>query len=105
VELCSELCVEKGGDAGNEADERGELMRLARIVAGDIILYNPQTAEQEIAEGRFFDTFAQEIREGEALVADRYPHVADHQDLYHKTLREAVLQHGEAAGIPVRPGV
>jgi len=104
AELCGELCGEKPGEAASDVDEAGELMRLARIVAGDIILYNPQIAEQEIAEGRFFDTFAQEIREGECLVADRYAHVADHQNLYRKTLREAVLRHGEAAGIPVRPG-
>jgi CheY-like chemotaxis protein len=104
ADLCGELCGEKPGEVESGVDERGELMRLARIVAGDIILYNPQIAEREIAEGRFFDTFAQEIREGESLVAHRYSHVAGHQSLYHETLREAVLQHGEAAGIPAQPG-
>ncbi len=87
-----------------EGDTRAELIRLARIVAGDIILYNPRIAEQEIAAGRFFVTFAQEVREGEALVAHRFPHLSDHRDLYMEALREAVEHHGEAAGIPVRAG-
>jgi CheY-like chemotaxis protein len=104
TEICAGFCTEDPGEAESQMDDRGELMRLARIVAGDIILYNPQTAEQEIAAGRFFDTFAQEIREGESLVAGRFSHLADHQNLYHKTLREAVLRHGESAGIPVHSG-
>jgi CheY-like chemotaxis protein len=102
--ICAHLDSEKAGEATEEVDDRHELQRLARIVAGDIILYNPQAAEKEIAAGRFFETFSHEIREGEALVASRFPHVEEHRSLYHETLREAVLRHGEAAGIPAQAG-
>ncbi|MFQ5669760.1 MAG: response regulator [Acidobacteriota bacterium] len=88
------------GEMDGSGDALEELRRLARIVAGDIILYNPERAEEEIASGRFFDTFAEEIREGEALVNRRFPDIADGGSLYHETLREAVVQHSAAAGIP-----
>jgi len=82
------------------ADELAQLERLARIIAGDIILYNPSTAETEIAAGQFFDTFAAEIREGEGLVARRFPSMTDRRSVFHATLKAAVEQHARAAGIP-----
>lgn len=82
-------------------DDLTALKRLARIIAGDIILYNPTTAEAEIAAGRFFETFAEEIREGETLVATRFPEIGDRESVFHSTLQEAVAQHGLSAGIPV----
>ena len=79
-------------------DDVSELRRLARIIAGDIILYNPKIADAEIAAGRFFETFAEEIREGESLVARRFPTLGNGRSILHDTLREAVAQHGSAAG-------
>jgi CheY-like chemotaxis protein len=103
-ELCAGLRHQPPAPLPAAADARGELMRLARIVAGDIIIYNAGTAEAEIASGRFFVTFAQEVQEGEALVAHRFADVSDHRSLYLETLKEAVEHHGVAAGIPVRTG-
>jgi CheY-like chemotaxis protein len=96
-------------DAGRRRQERGrtreDLIRLARIVVGDIILYNPQTAEREIATGSFLDAFASEIREGEALVEDRFQHIEDRNELFHRTLREALAQHREECGIAGVAGI
>ncbi|MFQ5718108.1 MAG: response regulator [Acidobacteriota bacterium] len=75
------------------------LKRLARIIAGDIILYNAATAEGEIAAGRFFETFADEIREGETLVARRFPSVDNRRAVFLDTLRTAINHHGTFAGI------
>ena len=77
-----------------------ELKRLARIIAGDIILYNPATAAAEIAAGRFFETFAEEIREGESLVNRRFPSLGNRRGVFHDTLKETIAQYGRAAGIP-----
>ncbi|MFQ5767043.1 MAG: hypothetical protein ACE5ID_03560, partial [Acidobacteriota bacterium] len=88
----------------SQGSAREDLVRLARIVARDIILYNPGTAEKEISAGRFFETFAAEIREGESLVAERFPVLPGGRDLFHETLKVAIQQYGVAAGLPVVPG-
>lgn len=81
-------------------DDENELARLARIVVGDIILYNPDTAEREMAAGRFLQAFAQEILEGEGLAAERFSHLQGHAEIYRETVKDAVTRHCEAAGMP-----
>ncbi len=80
-------------------DEWDELTRLARIVVGDIILYNPDTADRELAAGRFLEAFAHEIREGEALVVERFSPLKGHGEVYQQTVKEAVARHCSAAGM------
>ena len=79
-------------------DPTSDLRRLARIIAGDIILYNAPASDREIAAGRFFDTFAEEVREGEQLVDERFPGLAERRTLYHAALREALAAHLDEAG-------
>jgi len=74
-------------------DSTTDLRRLARIIAGDIILYNAPASDHEIAAGRFFDTFAEEVREGEQLVDQRFPGLEDRHRLYQSALREAIAAH------------
>lgn len=86
--------------ADTDGDEWDELTRLARIVVGDIILYNPDTADGVMASGTFLQAFAQEIREGEALVRARFGHLEGHGQVYHQTVKDAVERHRSAAGMP-----
>jgi DNA-binding response OmpR family regulator len=75
-----------------EATAAIELSRLARIVATDILLYNPRTAAEQAARGRFLEAFAAEMREGEALVATRFPHLEDGRGRFRRAVQEAVEQ-------------
>jgi len=99
VKFCRKSAALQQSAVAGGGEEWDELMRLARIVVGDIILYNPDTADREMAAGRFLQAFAQEIREGEGLVAERFSHLPGHGEAYHQTVKEAVAQHRSAAGM------
>jgi CheY-like chemotaxis protein len=88
------------GKAPASEDTLSELRRLARTVVGDIILYNAESAEQELAAGRFFEAFAHELKEGEALIRDRFSGLEEARELYRSAVREAVSEHRAAAGMP-----
>jgi CheY-like chemotaxis protein len=79
--------------------EHEELARLARIVVGDIILYNPESAQQELAAGNFLHAFAAEMKEGQSLVEERFAHIPGHVDLYFKVVKDTIARHCEAAGM------
>ena len=99
VKFCRESAALPSSAIDAGGDEWDELTRLARIVVGDIILYNPDTADRELAAGRFLQAFAQEIREGEGLVSERFSHLPGHGEVYHQTVKEAVARHCSAAGM------
>jgi CheY-like chemotaxis protein len=83
----------------DDAGEHGELARLARIVVGDIILYNPDSAPRELAAGNFLNAFAAEMKEGQALVKERFGHLPGHVELFIQVVNEAIAQHCEDAGV------
>jgi DNA-binding response OmpR family regulator len=97
------LCPARSGDASplrpDAVSEHEELARLARIVVGDIILYNPDSAQKELAAGNFLQAFAAEMKEGQALVEERFGHLPGHVDLYFQIARDTIARHCEAAGM------
>jgi hypothetical protein len=59
-------------DPGDElADERAKAERLARIVASDIVLYQPDKFAAAIQNGNVAQTMDHEIEEARALFRDR----------------------------------
>ena len=97
------LCPARSGGASplrtDAVSEHEELARLARIVVGDIILYNPDSAQKERAAGNFLQAFAAEMTEGQALVEERFGHLPGHVDLYFQIARDTIARHCEAAGM------
>jgi hypothetical protein len=97
------LCPARSGDASplrhDAVSEHEELARLARIVVGDIILYNPDSAQKELAAGNFLQAFAAEMKEGQALVEERFGHLPGHVDLYFQIAKDTIARHCEAAGM------
>jgi CheY-like chemotaxis protein len=76
-----------------------DLTRLTRIIAGDIVLYSAGRAEEAMAAGSFMERFDEEIREGEALIAARFPGLPGARDIFHAVLREELAAQAEAAGL------
>ncbi len=75
---------------GPGEDNHEAVSRLARTVVGDILLYNPEQAARGLETGHFLESFAHEIRQGERMVARRFPDLPDSVRIYREAVEKAM---------------
>ena len=82
-----------------EPKEYDEARRLARLILGDIVIYNPGRVEAGIRDDNFFEVLKNEIVEGRNYYDSRVPlHVRQNTEIFSETLQLFVRMKREEIG-------
>jgi CheY-like chemotaxis protein/DNA-directed RNA polymerase subunit RPC12/RpoP len=82
-----------------EPKEYDEARRLARLILGDIVIYNPGRVEAGIRDDNFFEVLKSEIVEGRNYYDSRVPlRVRQDTEIFSETLRQFVRMKREEIG-------
>jgi CheY-like chemotaxis protein len=82
-----------------ESKEYDEARRLARLILGDIVIYQPGKVEAGIRDNNFFEVLKSEIAEGRTFYDSRVPlRVRQDTEIFSETLQQFVRMKREEAG-------
>ena len=82
-----------------EPKEYDEARRLARLILGDIVIYNPGRVEAGIRDDNFFEVLKSEIAEGRNYYDSRVPlRVRQDTEIFSETLQQFVRMKREEIG-------
>jgi CheY-like chemotaxis protein/DNA-directed RNA polymerase subunit RPC12/RpoP len=82
-----------------EPKEYDEARRLARLILGDIVIYNPGRVEAGIRDDNFFEVLKSEIVEGRNYYDSRVPlRVRQDTEIFSETLQQFVRMKREEIG-------
>lgn len=84
---------------GITEETESEICKLGRIAAEDLLLYNPAKGSACHHSDEIEKLFSMEIRQGKALVKERYPDVPEACDIFLRSLKENLLRAGSQGGM------